>query len=98
MTDAARVIRTRRARQDLIDIWRYIAGDDPAAADRLLDRIDEKCLLLANHPHLGPERFDIRPGLRAFVVERYVILYRAIENGVEVVRVVHGPRDLLNLY
>jgi hypothetical protein len=35
-----RVLRTRRARQDLIDIWRHIGGDDPAAADRLLDRID----------------------------------------------------------
>lgn len=85
------------ARQDLIDIWRYIAPNDLAAADALLDRIDEKCALLARHPRLGVERSDIRPGLRYLVVGAYLILYRIIEDGIEVVRVVHGRRDLFNL-
>lgn len=98
MTVEARVLRTRRARQDLLDIWSYIARDDPAAADRLLDRIDEKCSVLAGNPQLGPERSDIRPGLRYFVVRRYLILYRAVEGGIEVVRVAHGARDLPNLF
>jgi toxin ParE1/3/4 len=93
-----RVLRTRRARQDLIDIWRHIGNDDPAAADRLLDRIDARCALLADHPQLGPERTDIRPGLHYLVVERYLILYRTIAEGIEIVRVVHGARDLPNLF
>ena len=97
MTGAARVFRTRRAHEDLIDIWRYVGYDNPLAADALLDRIDEACRLLADDPELGPARPDIRPGLRYFVVERYVVLYRAVEGGVEVVRVVHGARDLFNL-
>ena len=97
MTGAARVFRTRRAREDLVEIWRYVARDNPLAADDLLGRIDESCRLLADNPELGPARPDIRPGLRYFVVERYVVLYRAIEGGVEVVRVVHGARDLFNL-
>lgn len=97
MTGAARVFRTRRARQDLIDIWRYAGNDNPRAADALLDRIDDACRLLAENPELGPARSDIRPSLRYFVVDRYVILYRAIEEGVEVVRVAHGARDLFNL-
>ncbi len=90
----ARLFHTRRARQDLIDIWAYIAREDPAAADRQLDRIDETCGLLAENPRLGPERSDIRQGLRYFVVGSYVILYRMVDNGVEIVRVVHGARDL----
>ena len=97
MTGAARVFRTRRAREDLVEIWRYVARDNSLAADDLLGRIDESCRLLADNPDLGPARPDIRPGLRYFVVERYVVLYRAIEGGVEVVRVVHGARDLFNL-
>lgn len=38
-----RIVRSKRARQDLIDIWRHVAEDDPDAADKLLDSIDEKC-------------------------------------------------------
>jgi toxin ParE1/3/4 len=93
-----RVLRTRRARQDLIDIWRHVGDDGPAAADRLLERIDGRCALLADHPQLGPERADIRPGLRYLAVERYLILYRTIAEGIEIVRVVHGARDLPNLF
>lgn len=97
MTVAARVFRTRRAREDLVEIWRYVARDNPMAADALLDRIDGSCSLLADNPELGQARPDIRPGLRYFVVERYIIIYRALEGGVEVVRVVHGARDLFKL-
>ncbi len=63
----ARILRTRRARQDLIEIWRFVATDDMAAADELLDVIDGKCVLLAENPRLGPSRDDIRPGLRYFI-------------------------------
>lgn len=94
----ARVLRTRRARQDLIDIWRHIGRDNPAAADRQLERIDAHCARLAEQPRMGPERADIRPGLRYLVVAPYVILYRTVSAGVEIVRVVHGARDLPNLF
>ena len=92
-----RVLYTRRAADDLINIWTYVARDDPAAADHLLDRLDETCALLAGNPNMGPARDDIRPGLRYFVVASCVVLYRIVSEGVEVVRVVHGARDLLNL-
>ena len=38
--------RTAQAEEDLIDIWLYIAQDNPGAADRLLDEIEEKFFLL----------------------------------------------------
>lgn len=40
--------RTAQAEEDLIDIWLYIAHDDERAADRVLDDIEEKLLLLAD--------------------------------------------------
>jgi toxin ParE1/3/4 len=47
---------TRRARQDLLDIWLYIAPQNPVAADRVFDRIEESCQLLRDHPEIGPAR------------------------------------------
>jgi len=91
------LFRSRRARQDLIDIWNHVAADNPDAADALLDRIDEGCRGLAQHPRLGPARDDIRPGLRYLIIGEYVALYRIVGEDVEIVRVVHGRRDLFNL-
>jgi hypothetical protein len=54
-------------------------------------------LLLADHPGLGPARPDIAPDLRYFPVRRYLILYRQITDGIELVRVVHGARDVPTL-
>ena len=92
-----RVRRTRRARQDLIKIWTHVAAHDSVAADTVLDRIDEACQRIARHPAMGPAREDIRPGLRYMVVGAYLVLYRITDDGIEVVRVVHGRRDLFNL-
>jgi toxin ParE1/3/4 len=86
--------RTRRAEQDLIDIWLWIAADNPPAADRLLDRIDATCGRLADNPRMGPARPDIAPDARSFVVGRYLVLYRLVDDGIEIVRVLHGARDV----
>lgn len=92
-----RFIRTARAEDDLIDIWLTIAADNAKAADILLDRIDVACASLAVFPELGPARPDLDTELRYMVVARYVILYRLISDGVEIVRVAHGARHLPDL-
>jgi toxin ParE1/3/4 len=84
--------------EDLIDIWTYVAQDDPQAADALLDEIDRKVHTLAASPYLGAARPDIAPELRHSLVGRYLILYRIITDGVQVVRVVHGARNLVDLF
>jgi toxin ParE1/3/4 len=89
-----RFIRSAQAEEDLIEIWIYIATDNSTAADRLLEQIDTKCQMLADNPELGQARPDIASGLRYFPVSRYLILYRNISAGIEVVRVVHGARHL----
>jgi toxin ParE1/3/4 len=93
----ARIRRTARAELDLEEIWFFIAQDDPAAADRLLDTFEEKLRLLAGNPQMGPARPDIAPELRYLPVGNYLFLYRLIDGGIELVRVVHGARDLFNL-
>jgi toxin ParE1/3/4 len=86
-----------QAEEDLIDIWNYIAQDNLQAADDLLDEIDAKALLLAVNPYLGAARPDIAPELRYSLVGRYLILYRVVTDGIQVVRVVHGARKLSDL-
>jgi toxin ParE1/3/4 len=92
-----RLRRTAQAEQDLIEIWTYIARDNPAAADRLLDILDEKSQALAHNPQIGMAREDIAAGVRHFPVGKYLILYRDLGDGVEVVRYVHGMRRLRDL-
>ena len=94
----ARFRRTARAEEDLIEIWTYIARDNLAAADRVLDKIDEVCGLAAEHPALGPARPDLAEGLRYFVTGGYLVIYRKAPGGVEIVRVVHGARHLPSLF
>ena len=90
----ARLVRTAQAEEDLIQIWLYIALDNPRATDRLLDALDEKSQILADSPRLGAERSDIAPAVRSWPVGNYLILCREIENGAEIVRYVHGARRL----
>lgn len=86
--------RTARAEQDLIDIGTYVSQYNPNAAERLVGRLEDASLALARNPYLGMARSDIRPSLRHFPVGNYLILYRVIEGGAEIVRYVHGRRRL----
>jgi toxin ParE1/3/4 len=92
-----RVVLTDSARQDQLEIWLYIAADNPDAADRLLDEMDETLRLLSSAPGLGRARDDIVPGLRYFPIGNYLILYEALPDGITVVRLVHGARQLAQL-
>ncbi len=89
----------RSAEADLADIWRYIARDSPQNASRLVRRIRTMCsTTLADNPYIGRARPELAPGLRSFPVGNYIVFYRPIEDGVEVVRVVHGSRDIEALF
>lgn len=88
------VFKRPRAEADLVDIWRYIAQDSPANADRMLDRISETLNRLAAMPFMGQARFDLAPGLRMFPVGSYLIFFRPIESGIEVIGVLHGKRNI----
>lgn len=90
----ATVLKRPLAEADLEDIWWYIAQDDPAAADRLLDHIEERCQTLAQFPLMGVSREALLPSLRSVAVGNYVVFYLPLADGIDIVRVLPGMRDL----
>jgi len=92
------IVRNATAKTDLIEIWNYIAAESPGAADRLLDEIDKQIIRLADFPEIGARRPEIASDARVLVSGRYLILYRFDGNMVEIIRVVHGARDLTDLF
>jgi len=85
------------AEQDLIEIYAHISGDNPTAAEKLVRSINGKCESLARNPMIGRARPELREDLRSFPYGAYLILYRPIDDGVEIVRVVHAARNLDDL-
>jgi len=79
---------------DLDEIWEYIAADNLAAADRVLDEIYQTLHSLVAFPHQGHSRPDLtaRP-LRLQPVRDYVIAYAADEQPLIVIAVLHGRRS-----
>lgn len=91
------VLRRPEAESDLDEIWWYIAQDNPHNADRLLDRIQERCLALADFPQMGTSRDDLKAGLRSHPVGNYLIFYFPLTDGIDIVRVLYGARDVESL-
>ncbi len=72
----------------------FIAADNPAQADDFIDLIDEKFQNLSRQPGLGRRREELVAGLRSFPVGRYVIFYLQVQDCLQIVRILHGARDL----
>ena len=92
-----RLIFSPSARQDLTEIFDFIARDKPVAASNWIDLIEEKCKLLAETPEFGEKRPEYGANIRSSMVGRYVIFYRSIDSGIEIVRVISGDRDIRSL-
>ncbi|MEI9980135.1 MAG: type II toxin-antitoxin system RelE/ParE family toxin [Edaphobacter sp.] len=95
------LILSPQAEIDLDEIWFYIAKESTSieVADRLIDTITNRLLLLATHPYLGRLREeDFGPGTRTFAVGEYVVLYTVSQNDALILRIVHGRRDLETLF
>jgi toxin ParE1/3/4 len=88
------VVVRPRALADLADIWAYIAEDSVKHADRFTSLINRQFRTLARRPLMGRGRPELAAGLRSFPVGRYVIFYVPLLTGVEIVRVLHGARDI----
>lgn len=87
------------ASRDIESIIDYIADNRGlGAAETYLKRINQKCQTLASFPNLGRRRDELFPMVRSFPVDNYLIFYRPITEGIEVLRVVSGYRDLTKLF
>ena len=90
----ARVLRRPRAAEDIAAVWDFIADDNPDAADHWVDQLDTQLRLLATQPLMGLARDELAPGIRSFPFGRYLVFYLPIGDGIDVVRVLHGTRDV----
>jgi toxin ParE1/3/4 len=88
------VTRRLLAETDILEIWDCIADDSLAAADRWVDQLDEQFRVLATQLMMGRTRDELAPGVRSFPLGRYVVFYVPLDGGIDVVRVLHGARDI----
>ncbi|CAN5454976.1 type II toxin-antitoxin system RelE/ParE family toxin [soil metagenome] len=89
-----KVVVSRRAEMDMVEIATWIAGDSPRAASRMINRL----IAAANGLSRYPLRYPTigHGGLRKRPVGEYVLLYR-VDDVVSIARILHGARDWLSL-
>jgi plasmid stabilization system protein ParE len=89
---------TPQATNDLLDIWSFIAQDNPEAADRVEAAVFRACDLLADSPLAGRRRTDVSSlPLRFWVLHpysNYLIVYHPEKIPLQIIRILHGARDL----
>lgn len=83
------------SRQDLKDIYQYVAAEKPLAAEKLYHSIMDGIRLLARQPLIGQACPNLRDELYAFNVGNYVIFYVPTRHGVQIERVIHGVESLI---
>jgi toxin ParE1/3/4 len=96
----ARPWLSSRARSDVHEIWLYLVEEsgNHLRADKFFAQMVKALKMLRSSPYLGRARPELAKGLRSFVSGDYLILYYAAAGEVQVIRVVHGRRDLAALF
>ena len=92
------VIKARIVENDEVNIWKYIADDNEDAASNTLRLLDATYKKLSRSPKIGKQRNDLYKGLRSMPIgpgrNNYVIFYLPMRNGVKIVRVMEGHRNI----
>ncbi|MGH6903975.1 MAG: type II toxin-antitoxin system RelE/ParE family toxin [Geminicoccaceae bacterium] len=99
-----RVSQRAQARHDILELVAYIATEDPKAAAALYDAYERiLATTLATTPDIGrpyASSHSRLQGVRAVSIGRfrnYLIFYRRTNDEVEVLRVLHGARDIRSI-
>lgn len=88
-------ILTEPAAADIDEIEEYIAADNPDAARRLILKLRSAMQQLAAFPGIGQHRKDVAdPRYRFWTVSPYVIVYDPDTSPLQIIRVIHGHRDM----
>ena len=95
-----RVIWRAIAEADLTEAYLYIGTDSPEAAERLLDAVGDAVVLLLESPRAGSPREFRSPraqGVRSWAPQGFpihLLFYKVSGEDIEIVRFLHGARDL----
>ncbi len=87
-----------QAEADLDEIDDYIAANNPARAESFIEELYRKALNIGTAPLAYPKRSDFGPDLRTALHKPHLIVFRVTTNAVEIVRIIHGARDLPRLF
>ena len=90
----ARLRLSADARNDLAEIRRYIARDNPVRAKTFVEELRAHCHRLASHPHVHAIFDKVDSRARKAVHGTYLIYYEVAVDGILVLRVLHSARDL----
>jgi toxin ParE1/3/4 len=89
-----RLVLSRRAETDLVEIWIYSEQNWGAAqADCYLDALAKKLMAMAAKPERGRCRDDVRGGYLSILVGRHIAFYTFTAHEVLIQRVLHGSAD-----
>ena len=79
---------------DLLAYWEFLFDKNPQAANAIVQEVYDKVDMLRDHPFAGQSQRHISDDCRHLVVRPLVVLYRVVEDRVELVRVLDGRRDV----
>ncbi len=91
-------IITRQAEHDIDEILIYIAADNLDAALSFNERLTNLFEMLAENPNAGRERPELKEDLRSIPEGNYLLFYRKWAGNIAIVRVLHGARDLDEIF
>jgi toxin ParE1/3/4 len=89
---------TPEARADLREIALRIADRNPVRALTYVDEIESRAHRIGEFPHAGPPRPQWGEDIRIAVHGKYLIVHRVRGETVQILRIVHGARDLDTLF
>ena len=94
----SRYVINALATKDLDEIADYFTENNIEAGEQFFKSFSRKCQQLVTFPNSGKSYGAIRPGLQGLSLEGYIIFYRLLEDGVEILRVLSGRRDFPPLF
>lgn len=90
-----KIVFAPECRQDLREIFKYIAEDKLDAAIDFVRCLRQRCINLAPMPNVGRKREEIHQGYRSITEGEYVIFYQLMpDESLEIKRIIHSKRDL----
>jgi toxin ParE1/3/4 len=89
-----RVVLSRLAASDLREIENYISKTSTTAARRVVTEIRAAIASLSASPGIGHRHEDLDGMIRVWPVYSYLIMYLPASNPLQVLRIIHGARDL----
>jgi toxin ParE1/3/4 len=88
--------------QDLKSIADYFLENNLEAGEQFLQAFNLRCCQLASFPNMGRSYAQIRPGVRGLSLRGFIIFYQAENNNeavkIEILRIVHGKRNLRSIF